>query len=107
MINGNLISTLQGQVEALEQEKARAVDAAVRENDANVVVPKQHELNKEMTEKLTALNTEYSAKEAAIRDEYARRASEFASREKAAISFKVSAEYDNAIAKIKSLYENN
>lgn len=106
MTNTNLINTLQSQVAALEQEKARAVDAAVRENDANVVVPKQHELNKEMTEKLTALNAEYAAKEAAIREDYAKRADEFAAREKAAISFKVGAEYDNAIAKIKALYEN-
>lgn len=106
MTNTNLINTLQSQVATLEQEKARAVDAAVRENDANVVVPKQHELNKEMTEKLTALNAEYATKEAAIREDYAKKANEFATREKSAISFKVGAEYDNAIAKIKALYEN-
>ncbi len=107
MTNNNLISTLQGQVAVLEQEKARAIDAAVRDNDANVVVPKQHELNKEMTEKLTSLNAEYSAKESAIREDYAKRASEFAAREKSAITFKVGSEYDNAIAKIKALYEGD
>lgn len=105
MTNTNLINTLQAQVAALETEKSRAVDAAVRDNEANVVVPRQHELNKEMTEKLTALNAEYAAKETAIRDEYAKKATEFADRERTAVTYRVGAEYDNAIAKIKALYE--
>lgn len=100
-----LTSTLQAQVAALEQEKAAAIDAAVRENELTVVQPKQQELAKEMADKLTALNAEYAAKETAIKENYSKAASDFAAREKAAVTYKVGAEYDTAIGKIKAIYE--
>lgn len=100
-----LTSTLQAQVAALEQEKATAIEVAVRENEQTVVQPKQQELAKEMSEKLTALNAEYAAKEAAIKDSYAKSASDFAAREKQAVTYRVGAEYDTAISKIKAIYE--
>lgn len=100
-----LTSTLQAQVAALEQDKAMAIETAIRENEQNVVQPKQQELAKEMTDKITALNAEYAAKEAAIKESYTKAASDLAAREKAAVTYKVGAEYDTAIAKIKAIYE--
>lgn len=106
-MNSRLTSMLQAQVAALEQERDTAIAAAVSENETNVVVPKQQELAVQMSDKLAALNAEYSGKEAAIRADYAKQSEDFANSQKTAVSLKVSAEYDVAIKKIKTIYEGN
>ncbi len=104
-MTNELKSTLQAQVTTLELKRQSAVDAAIADNEKTVVAPQQAALTTEMNDKLSALNSEYEIRKKSIQEEYAKKSSDLAAREKAAIEQVVGAEFDKAIDTIKALYE--